>query len=230
MQKIKKIKQKSWNANGKKFKYNLLQLKSEIPQDILHPPKNQNLISVTPREWALHQMLSQGSTYQHFMPGLLQIAEVCLSLHISNAWPERGASAMKTLKTRLRSRIKNDMLQSLMHVSINGPSVGECQPLIKEAVEKWIPNRKKLAKEATIPAAAVVQVGLDGEPADTSDSEELNSAYEVLQVPLETEGVNEADVESVIEALKLPQENDSDFDSDFGDFDSGEESDSELLW
>lgn len=219
----------------KKFKYNLLQLKGEIPRDILHPPKIQNLISVTPTEWALHQMLSQRSTYQHFMPGLLQIAEVCLSLPISNAWPERGASAMKRLKTRLRSRIKNDMLQSLMHVSINGPSIGECQPLIKAAVEKWIPNRKKLAKdksiskEATIPAA-VVEVRLDGEPADTSDSEELNSAYEVLQVPLEAEGVTKADVESVIEALKLPKENDLDFDSNFCDFDSGEESDSELLW
>ena len=218
----------------KKFKYNLLQLKSETSQDILHPPQNQNLISVTPTEWALHQMLSQCSTHQHFMLGLLQIAEVCLSLPISNAWPERGASTMKRLKTQLRSRIKNDMLQSLMHVSISGPSIGECQPLIKAAVERWIPNRKKLAKdkstskEATIPAAAVVQVRLDGEPADTSDSEELNSAYEVLQVPLEAEGVNEADVESVIEALKLPQENDSDFDSD--DFDSREESDSELLW
>ena len=75
-----------------------------------------------------------------------------------------------------------------------------------------------------------MEVRLDGEPADTSDSEELNSAYEVLQVPLEAEGVTEADVDSVIEALKLPQQNDSDFDSDFGDFDSGEESDSELLW
>ena len=84
-------------------------------------------------------------------------------------------------------------------------------------VEKWTPNRKKLAKdksiskEATIPAVVVVQVRLDGGP--SSGSEELNSAYEVLQVPLEAEGLNEADIESVIEALKLPQENDPDFDS-----------------
>ena len=114
--------------------------------DILHPPKNQNLISVTPTEWALHQMLSQRSTYQYFMPGLLQIAEVCLSLPISNAWPERGALAVKRVKTQLRSRIKNDMLQALMQVSIYGPNIGECEAVIKTAVKKWMLNRKKLAK------------------------------------------------------------------------------------
>ena len=34
----------------KKFKHNLLKLKSKIPKDFLHPPQNQNLISVTPTE------------------------------------------------------------------------------------------------------------------------------------------------------------------------------------
>lgn len=165
------------------------------------------------------------------MPGLLQIAKVCLTIFILNAWLERGAR-----KTRLRSRIKNDMLQTLMHVSINGPSIGECEPLIKTAVKKWIPNWKKLAKgksiskEAPITAAAVVQVRFDGEPEDTSDSEEINSAPEELQLPSEAKGVNETEIEFVIEALKLPQENDSDFDSHFEDFYSWEESDSELLW
>ena len=133
----------------KKFKYNLLQLKSEIPKDILHPPKNQNLLSVTPTEWALHQMLSQHSTYQYFMPGLLQIAEVCLSLPISNAWPERGVSAVKRLKTRLRSRIRNDMLQALMQVPINGPNIGKCEAVIKTAVKKWMPKSKETCQRQT---------------------------------------------------------------------------------
>ena len=92
----------------KKFKYNLLQLKNEIPHHILHPPKNRNLVSTTPTEWVLHQMLSQRATYVQSMPLLLQIAEVCVTLPVSNAWPERGASAIKRLKTRLRSTLKND--------------------------------------------------------------------------------------------------------------------------
>ena len=111
-----------WN----KFKHNLLQLKNEIPQHILHPPKNRNLVVTTPTEWALNQMLSQRTTYEHFMPLLIQIAEVCLSLPVSNAWPERGASAVKRLKTRLRSTLKNDMLDALMQISINGPEIDEC--------------------------------------------------------------------------------------------------------
>lgn len=70
----------------KKFKYNILQLKDEVPNHILHPPKNKNL---TPTEWALQHMLSSRTTYQHFILHLLYIAEVCLSLPVSNAWPER---------------------------------------------------------------------------------------------------------------------------------------------
>ena len=42
--------------------------------------------------------------------------------------------------------------------------------------------------------------------------------------------MNKTEFESVIEALKLTQENDSDIDSDFEDFDSDEESDSKLVW
>ena len=69
-----------------------------------------------------------------------------MSLPISNAWPERGASAVKRVKTQLRSRIKNDMLQALMQVSIYGPNIGECEAVIKTAVKKWMLNRKKLPK------------------------------------------------------------------------------------
>ena len=42
--------------------------------------------------------------------------------------------------------------------------------------------------------------------------------------------MNQMEVASVIEALKLTQENDSDIDSDFEDFDTDKESDSELVW
>lgn len=42
---------------------------------------------------------------------------------VSNAWPERGASAIKHIKSRIRSRLKDDMLEALMQVTINGPKV-----------------------------------------------------------------------------------------------------------
>ena len=41
-----------------------------------------------------------------------------LSTPVSNAWPERGASCVKCVKTRFRSTLKSDMLQSSMQVSV----------------------------------------------------------------------------------------------------------------
>ena len=90
------------------------------------------------------------STYQHFFPEMLRIAEVCLSLPVSNAWPERGASAIKRIKTRMRSTIK-DMLEALMQISINGPELKELEStcVVKESVKQWLKEkpRRKLAKK-----------------------------------------------------------------------------------
>jgi hypothetical protein len=62
---------------------------------------------------------------EYIFPKLAHIAAIILSLSISNAWPERGASALKRIKTRLRSRLKDNMLSGLLQVSINGPLVEE---------------------------------------------------------------------------------------------------------
>ena len=161
-----------------------------------------------------------------------------MSLPISNAWPERGASAVKRVKTQLRSRIKNDMLQALMQVSIYGPNIGECESVIKTAVKKWMPNQKKLAKGkpivnevlTTAAAAVGVLVRLDGEPEDTSTT--VKSSLQLLKnckshqkLKLWTKGR----LNLWLRPLKLTQENDSDIDCDFEDFASDEESDSELV-
>ena len=82
--------------------------------------------------------------YQYFFPGMLCVAEVCLSLPVSNAWPERGVSAINRIKTRMRSRIKDDMLEALMQVSINGSKLKECTGVVKESVQQWL---KKLGRE-----------------------------------------------------------------------------------
>jgi hypothetical protein len=42
---------------------------------------------------------------------------------VSNAWPEKGASKVKIIKTDLRNRLKNDMLEGLMHLTVNGPDI-----------------------------------------------------------------------------------------------------------
>lgn len=100
-----------------------------------------------PTEWLLKNMLIVQSTCQYLCPCLLELAEICLSLPVSNAWPERGASCIKRLKTRLHSKMKNDMLEALMRITINGPSTNECQPLIQEVAKQWLAKpRRNLAK------------------------------------------------------------------------------------
>ncbi len=88
----------------RKFKYNLLNLQKEVPPELCRPVRTgkhgtKKLISKTPTEWLLEHMLSLQSTYIHLCHSLLQLAEVCLTLPVSNAWPERGASAIKRLRT-----------------------------------------------------------------------------------------------------------------------------------
>ena len=87
---------------------------------------------VTATEWSLQRIcqLSQ----------LSNVTDIMLSTPVSNAWPERGASCVKWVKTRCRSTLKNDMLQALLHVSINGPAPGTdaVKSLTKEAVRARI--------------------------------------------------------------------------------------------
>ena len=79
---------------------------------------------------------------------MLCVAEVCLSLPIGNAWPERGVSVINRIKTRMRSRIKDDMLEALMQVSISGSKLKECTDVVKESVQQWLKKLgRKLAKK-----------------------------------------------------------------------------------
>ena len=75
----------------------------------------------TPLEWVLKKLIRNRSEMGYFYPTLVRLAEVVLSFPVTNAWPERGVSAMKRIKTRLRNRLKNDMLNTLMQWKINGP-------------------------------------------------------------------------------------------------------------
>ena len=62
---------------------------------------------------------------------------------VSNALPERGASALERLKTRLGNSLKKEMLESLLHIAINGPPVKESEAVINKAVELWKEKKKR---------------------------------------------------------------------------------------
>ena len=108
-------------------------------------PAPEKLIGETQTEAVLKKLLQMGTLF----PLLASFAEAILSLPIMNAWPERGASSIKRIKTRLRPRLSNKMLESLLYISINGPEVSteECEQLIRAAVDLWL-NQKKRKKRA----------------------------------------------------------------------------------
>ena len=196
-----------------KLKYDLLLWKEQIPQE---------LDNITPTEWSLKRLLSMRTEYGHFYPNLVWIAEIILSLPMSNAWPERGASAVKRIKSRLRSSMTNQMLEALLHISINGPPVGEAQELVKEAVKAWS-NAKKRRK---LPPSA----NPGGTSCGNSQSEVqaflVDSAVQTDIQVQEDEKVEEAsvqaEVEAAVEAFKLADHQAS-YDSDDSAFESEDE-------
>ena len=100
-------------------------------------------------EWVMQQRFS----YQGHFPLMISVVGALLFIPVSNARPKRGASKVKLIKNRLRSLLKGDMLNSLMHISLNGPSVTseEGQQVIKDSVVPgWLlKNCKKLPSVST---------------------------------------------------------------------------------
>ena len=142
-------------AQWENFKFEMVAWKKQVLQTLLQPndrsPGDANILTTT--DWTLQRMLAHRKTYQDTYSELLMVAEAAWTMPLSNCWPERGESAIKRIKTRMRSRLTGDMLNALMHVSINGPSFGteECDNIVQRAAEIWLSakNRRKLhsAKE-----------------------------------------------------------------------------------
>ena len=178
--------QQQVKAVCEKLKHDLLLSKEEIPQE---------LDNITPTEWSLKRLLSMCTEYGHFYPKLVWIAEIILSLPMSNVWPERGASAIKRVKSRLCSSMTNQMLEALLHISINGPPVGEAQELVKEALEAWR-NAKKRRK---LPLSAN-QGGTSGNSQSEVQAILVDSAVQTDIQVQEDEKVEEASVQAKVEA------------------------------
>lgn len=153
------------------------------------------------------------STYQQLCPCLLELAEVCLSLPVSNAWPERGASAIKRLKTRLRSTLKNDLLNALLQVSIDGPEVKDYQPLMTTAVKEL--SAKPRQKNAKVPSRDVQQPAQlhDASVQMGTQSEEIQRVWTVAEALDQEVDFREQELEHAEALLKLPSEKEGSLDS-----------------
>ena len=145
--------------------------------------------STTSTQWFLSQLMKAKSEYQPFFGELLLIAEAAITLPVSNAWPERGASALKIVKNRCRSRLQNDMLEAMLHVKINGPALGspKMASLVTQAVQSWLDkkNRKKLPSRQG-PLHTATEAPLP-----------VNSPKEVADVSVQTDVVEENAIQEI---------------------------------
>ena len=202
------------------FKYELIQWRNEIPQEIKQPTNSKATSTVTiPTDWCLQRLLTMNTLSPRNLPLLAKVAESIVSLPVSNAWPERGASALKLIKSRLRSTIKNDMLSALMQIHVNGPEVGtkKFDNLITATITKWQSKPRRKLKYARKIAERV-------NPAESSKStEQVTQIVTLRDAEVQTDDVEaepelvvvEEEVQWVAKQLDLPDE-DSDPDSDYG--------------
>ena len=130
------------------FKY--LVLSWQPPQNVLQGGKESKL---SPTEWILRKIVKEQALLKVSYSFLVDAAKICLTQPMSNAVVERGASAVKRVKTRLRNRLKNDMLSTCLHVSINGPEPKseECQAILAEAAQVWRNTDKRNIPPLNLP-------------------------------------------------------------------------------
>lgn len=221
-------------AQWHNFKY--LMSSWKVPSTVLRG--NDDL---SPTEFIHRKVVKEQASHRINFPHIVDAAQICLTQPRSNAVVERGASAVKRVKTRLRSRLKNDMFSSLLQITLNGPShqSEECKTMLTEATKVWrktyfrnLPSVRKLPMvgrsdhEASLyhPAAKVdigVQVELQdalpasqaGEDNEVSVEAELDHHVQVAAQPV----ASEADLcHDALDAM------------DMGDVESGVDSDFEF--
>ena len=120
------------------FKFVAQDLKSECPISMVTTPQPGS----TAPEWLLTKLYSIPS-FKVMFPNLVKLSAVAQSLPVTNAWLERGASALKRIKTRLWNSLKDDTLDVLLQVSINGAPVSEPKEVAEQAVGLCLEEKQR---------------------------------------------------------------------------------------
>ena len=101
----------------------------------------------TSTEWALKQIGATINCEEYSI--ISSFAKIAYIIPVSNAWPER--SGIKRIKTNKRSTLKNDTLNALLMISLNGPQIGtlEAKKLMKHTARIY-GERKQYKKAPSI--------------------------------------------------------------------------------
>ena len=88
--------------------------------------------------------MQQKHDYMELYPNLTKIIEMILCIPVSNAWPERGASKVRLVKTNMQNRLGKNMLQCLLQIGINEPELcsSKADELVKAYVDVWLKKAK----------------------------------------------------------------------------------------
>lgn len=116
----------------------------DVLEDMPTGIKEANPGQMTSTEWFINKLLTNRNAFGSYSE-VLKLAEIEAVIPVSNAWPERGASSTKHIKSRLRSCLKSDLLNALMQVAVNGPPVFESLPVVEIAVKNWLGRKTKNA-------------------------------------------------------------------------------------
>jgi len=150
------------------------------------------------------QNFGQGMNYM----SLIYIARVFLTIPVSNAWPERGASQVKLIKTHQRNKLKNDLLNSLLMIGINGPEQcsDDANMIVQKSVDIWLNGKKR--RKIKVPEESVRSDGLKSRSKCTVDIQtqtaEMDKNVEINETNLtETQCTPSADDKDQREAERI---------------------------
>lgn len=130
----------------------------DVLEDMPTGIKEANPGQMTSTEWFINKLLTNRNAFGSYSE-VLKLAEIEAVIPVSNAWPERGASSTKHIKSRLRSCLKSDLLNALMQVAVNGPPVLESLPVVEIAVKNWLGRRnRRKTKNATASSNLMAKV------------------------------------------------------------------------
>ena len=91
----------------------------------------------TATERSLQYIVNNYQGQEFFL--LIKYAKIAIIVPTTNAWPERGASAVKRIKNRLKSNMKMDLLKALLMILLNDPTNNSKDAIltIKKATERY---------------------------------------------------------------------------------------------
>ena len=105
------------------FRYDMLEMKTKFETLKRQLMANKLKLNKTSTEWTLGHILNNYKEDEDYQK-VVELAKIAEIFPVTNAWPERGASAVKRIKNRQRSTMKGDLLNALLHISLNGPKLG----------------------------------------------------------------------------------------------------------